>query len=130
MEIKCVNKREEAAMLKLLDIVISLTDDEDILNEEVFNVELRKSILDLRDARRTYFRQQERNNMYDERKDLIQFILCNVEDGTVDEELWPMIQSQNFPREEFTRLANFCVALDLMPTETKEKCWDKLGEDA
>ena len=64
MEIKCVNHREEEAMLKLLDIIISLTDDEDMLNEEMFNVDLRKGILDLRDARRTYFRKKEREDMY------------------------------------------------------------------
>jgi hypothetical protein len=129
MEIKCVSKREEEAMLKLLDIVISLTDDEDIINEEVFNVELRKSLLDLRTARRMYFEQQERKQ-YDESTDLVQFILCNVEDGVTHEELWPLIEEQNFSRDEFHRLANLNVCLDLMPKETQQKCWDKLGEDA
>lgn len=52
---KFINAAEKLALAEIIEIIYSLADDEDIINEEVFNKELKNAIAKLSIIRRNYF---------------------------------------------------------------------------
>lgn len=61
--------------------------------------------------------------MGDNKGDLLEFLLGEELDGQCPEELWGKIKERKFETDEFVRMANVAVTLDLIP----EEVWDKMN---